>query len=295
MSKYTKIEKIGQGTYGVVYKARDRDTGDFVALKKIRLEGEDEGVPSTAIREISSLMELRHPNIVRLMDVVCQERKLYLVFEFLQQDLKKYLDTTPSDGLTPNHVKVFLWQILQAIMFCHMRRMLHRDLKPQNVLIGGDGTLKLADFGLSRAFGIPLPAYTHEVVTLWYRAPEILLGGRRYSTPIDMWSVGCIFAEMATRHALFTGDSEIDQLFRIFRVLGTPTAETWPGVMELPDYNLAFPQYQPKDLGALLPQLDGAGVDLLQKMLAYDPSRRISAFAALEHPYFGDLHPVAAS
>lgn len=288
-SNYLKIEKIGQGTYGVVYKAMNRNTREFIALKKIRLEGDDEGVPSTAIREISSLMELKHPNVVKLLDVVCQDKKLYLVFEFLNQDLKKYIDTAPPDGLTPKHVKSFLWQICQAISFCHMRRMLHRDMKPQNVLISQDGVLKIADFGLSRAFGIPLPAYTHEVVTLWYRAPEILLGCKRYSTPVDVWSIGAIFAEMVTRKAMFTGDCEIDQLYKIFRILGTPTAKDWPSVRDLPNYNDNFPNFKKVNLNERYFALDQHGINLLQQLLEFDPANRISARRALEHPYFEEM------
>jgi len=190
------MEKIGEGTYGVVYKAKDRVTGEIIALKKIRLEAEDEGIPSTAIREISLLKELQHPNIVRLYDVVHTERKLTLVFEFLDQDLKKYLDVCDS-GLGLPILKSFLYQLLTGVAYCHHHRVLHRDLKPPNLLINREGQLKLADFGLARAFGIPVRSYTHEVVTLWYRAPDVLLGSRKYSTPVDIWSVGCIFAEMA--------------------------------------------------------------------------------------------------
>lgn len=196
MERYQKMEKIGEGTYGVVYKAKDRVTGEIIALKKIRLEAEDEGIPSTAIREISLLKELQHPNIVRLYDVVHTERKLTLVFEFLDQDLKKYLDVCDS-GLGLPIMKSFLFQLLTGVAFCHHHRVLHRDLKPPNLLINREGQLKLADFGLARAFGIPVRSYTHEVVTLWYRAPDVLLGSRKYSTPVDIWSVGCIFAEMA--------------------------------------------------------------------------------------------------
>lgn len=288
-SLYEKIEKIGQGTYGVVYKAKNRSTDEVVALKKIRLEGDDEGVPSTAIREISSLMELNHPNVVRLLDVLCEDKKLSLVFEFLDQDLKKYIDTAPPDGLTPQHVKSFLWQILQAIMFCHCRRMLHRDMKPQNVLISQDGVLKIADFGLSRAFGIPLPVYTHEVVTLWYRAPEILLGQQRYSTPVDVWSIGCIFAEMANRKALFTGECEIDQLYKIFRYMGTPTEKQWRELENLPFYNMQFPKFPKTDLSQIIPELCPDGIDLLHRLLKFDPAHRITARRALEHPYFEDM------
>ncbi|KAF9358648.1 Cyclin-dependent kinase 3, partial [Mortierella sp. NVP85] len=205
---YQKMEKIGEGTYGVVYKAYQSGTDKAVALKKIRLENADEGVPSTAIREISLLKELKHINVVQLLDIIHDETKLYLVFEFLELDLKKYVDrvhttTGGGAGLPIHQVKELLFQLLQGVEFCHGRRILHRDLKPQNLLIDDKQTLKLADFGLARAFGIPLRTYTHEVVTLWYRAPEILLGSRHYSTAVDMWSVGCIFAEMVTRKALF--------------------------------------------------------------------------------------------
>jgi len=161
MERYQKLEKIGEGTYGIVYKAKDRLSDTIVALKRIRLEAEDEGIPSTAIREISLLKELRHPNIVRLYDVVHTERKLTLVFEYLDQDLKKYLDVCES-GLNPTVVMSFLFQLLTGVAYCHHHRVLHRDLKPQNLLLNREGDLKLADFGLARAFGIPVRSYTHE-------------------------------------------------------------------------------------------------------------------------------------
>lgn len=223
-------------------------------MKKIRLEAEDEGVPSTAIREISLLKEMQDPNIVQLLNIVHADgHKLYLVFEFLDCDLKKYMEALPVSeggrgkalpdgsvsmaglGLGDAMVKKFMAQLVEGIRYCHSHRILHRDLKPQNLLINREGNLKLADFGLARAFGVPLRTYTHEVstgpcscgpallihlsqvVTLWYRSPEILLGGRQYSTGVDMWSVGAIFAEMCTRKPLFPGDSEIDEIFKIFR------------------------------------------------------------------------------
>ncbi|KAK3760401.1 hypothetical protein RRG08_018629 [Elysia crispata] len=240
--------------------------------------------------EISLLKELTFPNIVTLEDVLMQEHKLYLVFEFLSMDLKKYLDTIPSGKLMdPMLVKSYLHQIVEGILFCHMRRVLHRDLKPQNLLINDSGVIKLADFGLARAFGIPVRVYTHEVVTLWYRAPEILLGSQRYAVPADIWSIGCIFAEMVTKRPLFHGDSEIDQIFRIFRTLTTPTEETWPGVNSLPDFKPSFPRWKQDQLASSVKQLDMLGLDLLRQMLIYCPHQRISAKDILTHPYFADL------
>ncbi|CAG7938848.1 unnamed protein product [Penicillium salamii] len=305
MDNYQKIEKIGEGTYGVVYKAKElTHPNRIVALKKIRLEAEDEGVPSTAIREISLLKEMQDPNIVQLLNIVHADgHKLYLVFEFLDLDLKKYMEALPvSDGgrgkplpdgfkagatlgLGDAMVKKFMAQLVEGIRYCHSHRILHRDLKPQNLLIDRDGNLKLADFGLARAFGVPLRTYTHEVVTLWYRSPEILLGGRQYSTGVDMWSVGAIFAEMCTRKPLFPGDSEIDEIFKIFRVLGTPDEEIWPGVTSFPDYKATFPRWKRPNV-EIVPGLEDAGCQLLESLLEYDPAHRLSAKQACAHPYF---------
>lgn len=294
MEDYIKIEKIGEGTYGVVYKGKHKRSGKIVALKKIRLESEEEGVPSTAIREISLLKELQHPHIVCLEDVLLQESKLYLVFEFLSMDLKKYMDSIPSgQTLDKKLVKSYMYQITDGILFCHEHRVLHRDLKPQNLLIDRKGLIKIADFGLARAFGIPIRIYTHEVVTLWYRAPEVLLGSSRYSCPIDMWSVGCIFAEMITKRPLFHGDSEIDQLFRIFRTMGTPTDEIWQGVSKLPDYKPTFPSWKANSMPISQSSIGKHGMELLEKMLVYDPVKRISAKEAINHPYFADVDKAA--
>jgi len=285
MDRFRRLEKVGEGTYGVVYKAQDVNTGDILALKKIRLDAEDEGIPSTAIREISLLKQLQHPNIVRLYDVILTDQKLTLVFEFLDQDLKKYLDSYGDRGLDAPTTKSFVLQLLKGICHCHENRVLHRDLKPQNLLINRDGELKLADFGLARSFGIPVRSYTHEVVTLWYRSPEVLLGSRHYSTPIDMWSVGCIFAEISNGRPLFPGKNGKDQLQKIFQILGTPTLKDWPGMAKLDEYRPNYTIYKGQSIAKLIP-LGQNGLDLLQAFLHYDPAKRISAKKAIDHPYF---------
>ncbi|GJP34867.1 hypothetical protein CLOM_g19350 [Closterium sp. NIES-68] len=211
MDDYEKLEKIGEGTYGKVYKARCRRTGQIVALKKTRLEMEEEGVPSTTLREVALLKLLSQSMyIVRLIAVehVLSNEKpvLCLVFEFLDTDLKKYIDVNgrgPGLPLEPHKVKNFMYQLCLGVSHCHSRGVMHRDLKPQNLLVDKEkGILKIADLGLGRAFTVPLKSYTHEIVTLWYRAPEVLLGAIYYSTPVDMWSVGCIFG-MANSFSLF--------------------------------------------------------------------------------------------
>ncbi|KAE9417874.1 hypothetical protein Angca_002607, partial [Angiostrongylus cantonensis] len=301
LGKFDNLKKIGEGTYGVVFKGVHRKSGKLVALKKISLERDNEGVPSTCIREICLLKDLNHRNIVRLYDVIHSGMQLYLVFEFIDRDLKSLLDSLPGKRLPLKHVKSFLWQLLQALAYCHTRRVLHRDLKPQNLLVNNGGIIKLADFGLARNFSIPSRVYTHEVVTLWYRAPEvvfaltfsflILLGSRYYSTAIDIWSLGCIFSEMMSGSALFAGDSEIDQLFRIFRILGTPTPEMWPGVEKLQDYKRTFPRwsFNAQALTVATDPMTEDGVDLLKEMIRYPPESRITAKTALGHRYLRDV------
>nr|3NIZ_A Chain A, Rhodanese family protein [Cryptosporidium parvum Iowa II] len=290
MEKYQKLEKVGEGTYGVVYKAKDSQ-GRIVALKRIRLDAEDEGIPSTAIREISLLKELHHPNIVSLIDVIHSERCLTLVFEFMEKDLKKVLDENKT-GLQDSQIKIYLYQLLRGVAHCHQHRILHRDLKPQNLLINSDGALKLADFGLARAFGIPVRSYTHEVVTLWYRAPDVLMGSKKYSTSVDIWSIGCIFAEMITGKPLFPGVTDDDQLPKIFSILGTPNPREWPQVQELPLWKQrTFQVFEKKPWSSIIPGFCQEGIDLLSNMLCFDPNKRISARDAMNHPYFKDLDP----
>ncbi|KAJ3389002.1 negative regulator of the PHO system [Entophlyctis sp. JEL0112] len=289
--RYVRLEKLGEGTYATVYKGKNRLTSDIVALKEIHLDPE-EGAPSTAIREISLMKELRQQNILRLFDVIHNEKTLTLVFEYMDQDLKKFMDTQGSGGaLSPTLCKTFLYQLLKGIAFCHENRVLHRDLKPQNLLINSKMELKIADFGLARAFGIPVNTFSNEVVTLWYRAPDVLLGSRNYSTTIDIWSTGCIMAEMHSGKPLFPGKTNEDQLHRIFKLLGTPTEQTWPRVSEMPEYKSTFPYFPPQPLHVKLPLVDAVpgGIDLLSRMITYQPQLRISAKEALTHMYFADV------
>ncbi|TXG71315.1 hypothetical protein EZV62_006250 [Acer yangbiense] len=287
MDQYERLGKIGEGSYGKVYKARDCITNETVALKMISMDIEKVGVPSTTIREISVLKEMQHPNIVSLRDVQYTEKVMCLVFEYLDMDLKKYMDSCTDFANNPHAIKTFLRQILCGVAYCHSHRVLHRDLKPQNLLIDcRTSTIKLADFGLARARSVPIRTYSHEVVTLHYRPPEILLGSHNYSTSVDVWSIGCIFAEMVNQKPLFPGMSEIDQLHKIFSIMGTPDEDTWPGVFSLPDFRPFFPLRFPKDLATFIPNLDPVGVDLLSKMLCMDPKKRITAKSALEHEYF---------
>jgi len=297
MDRYERVEVtttgggiLGTGTYGEVYKGRDKLTGAFVALKRIRLETEDEGIPSTTLREIAVQRQLSHPNIVALLDVAHNDSRLYLIFEFVEQDLKKLLSDSPSGPLQPQQLCSYAFQLLKAIDYCHSRGVMHRDLKPHNILVSSNGLLKVTDFGLARAFVPPIRQWTHEVVTLWYRAPEILLGAEIYALPIDVWSIGVIIAEMVAKLPLLPGDSEIDELYRIFRIFGTPNEETWPGVTQLEDWNDAFPVWPAVTLRSIIgPNLsDPQCQDLLERLLQINPTARYTTSMALQHPYFAE-------
>lgn len=288
MESYVKLNKLGEGTYATVFKGRSKLTDDLVALKEIRLEHE-EGAPCTAIREVSLLRDLKQANIVTLHDIVHTEKSLTLVFEYLDRDLKQYMDNF-GGILAMYNVKLFLFQLLRGISYCHKRRVLHRDLKPQNLLINGKGELKLADFGLARAKSVPTKTYSNEVVTLWYRPPDVLLGSTEYNASIDMWGIGCIFFEMAAGRPLFPGSTVTDQLSLIFQTLGTPDEQTWKGVSSLPGYDSKnIKQHPGESMRSLAPRLEQEGLDLLTSLLEYDPSKRLTALQALNHSFFADL------
>ncbi|KAL2093548.1 hypothetical protein ACEWY4_010860 [Coilia grayii] len=288
LDTYIKLDKLGEGTYATVFKGRSKLTDNLVALKEIRLEHE-EGAPCTAIREVSLLKDLKHANIVTLHDIVHTEKSLTLVFEYLDKDLKQYMDDC-GNIMSMQNVKIFLFQILRGLAYCHRRKVLHRDLKPQNLLINDRGELKLADFGLARAKSVPTKTYSNEVVTLWYRPPDVLLGSSEYSTQIDMWGVGCIFYEMAAGRPLFPGSTVEDELHLIFRLLGTPTEVTWPGISTIDEFkSYNFPKYRPQPFINHAPRLDLDGIDLLLSFLKYESKKRISAEEAMRQAYFRSL------
>ncbi|XP_004576986.2 cyclin-dependent kinase 15 isoform X2 [Ochotona princeps] len=290
-SSYLNLEKLGEGSYATVYKGISRINGHLVALKVISMNTE-EGVPFTAIREASLLKGLKHANIVLLHDIIHTRESLTFVFEYMHTDLAQYMCQHPG-GLHPHNVRLFMFQLLRGLAYIHQQHVLHRDLKPQNLLISHLGELKLADFGLARAKSIPSQTYSSEVVTLWYRPPDALLGATEYSSELDIWGAGCIFIEMFQGEPLFPGVSSIlEQLEKIWEVLGVPTEDTWPGVSKLPNYNPEwFPPLKPQSLQTICDRLGKApeAEDLASQMLKGFPRDRVSAQEALAHDYFSVL------
>lgn len=294
MSKRFQVEEeeIGAGTFGIVSKARDKKHDRLVALKKVIVENDEEGIPNNTIKETSLLQRLKHKNIVKLYEVYVENVDIYLVFELMDRDLKKYIDhkkTREDSGLDPKLVKHFMRQLLSGVKFIHRNGVLHRDLKPQNLLINARYDLKIGDFGLARGFGIPVRSFTNSVVTLWYRPPCVLLGNTDYSTPLDLWSVGCIFSELATGRALFQGGDQESQLTSIFQRLKIPKSIDYPDLRSFINWST---EYEFIDQVDLLPEetvsrLGEDAENLLRKLLKINPKLRISARRAHEqHSYF---------
>ncbi|KAF8693690.1 hypothetical protein HU200_039106 [Digitaria exilis] len=298
IDEFERLNTINEGTYGVVFRVRDKKTGEVVALKKVKMDKEREGFPLTSLREINILLSFDHPSIVDVKEVVVggHDDDTFMVMEYMEHDLKGVMETM-KQPYTQSEVKCLMLQLLEGVKYLHDNWVLHRDLKTSNLLLNNRGELKICDFGLSRQYGSPLKPYTQPVVTLWYRAPELLLGAKEYSTAIDMWSVGCIMAELLSKEPLFPGKSEIGQLDKIFRVLGTPSEERWHGYSKLPGSKGKFVKQPYNRLRDKFPAvsftggltLSEAGFDLLNRLLTYDPEKRISADDALNHEWFREV------
>jgi len=292
------LNRIEEGTYGVVYRARDKRTQEIVALKKLKMEKEKEGFPITSLREINTLLISQHPNVVTVREIVVGSdiNQIYIVMDFVEHDLKGLMETMrkKKQVFLPGEVKCLMVQLLSAIHHLHDNWILHRDLKSSNLLLSHNGILKVGDFGLAREYGSPLLAYTAIVVTLWYRAPELLLGLKNYSTHIDVWSIGCIFGELLLMEPLFPGKSETDELNKIFKLLGTPSERVWGGFNNLPGAKVKFVDYPVSSLRNKFPErmLSESGLSLLKELLTYDPKKRINCEDALKSSYFKE-HPQA--
>ncbi|KAF4619233.1 hypothetical protein D9613_005042 [Agrocybe pediades] len=294
---YKIMTQVGEGTFGKVYKAQNTMTGTYVALKRIRMETERDGFPVTAMREIKLLQSLRHSNVVRLYEMMVSNGSVYMVFEYMDHDLTGVLSQTQFNFLD-EHLKSLCHQMLAGLAYLHHKGVIHRDIKGSNILINNRGELKLADFGLARFYQKRRRAdYTNRVITLWYRPPELLFGATVYGPEVDMWSAGCIMLELFTKKPIFQGADEIHQLEVIFKILGTPTAEHWPDLVNLPWYELVKPQHAitSRFREAFQKWMSPAALDLAEQLLAYDPARRITAMQAMNAPYFTEELPPASA
>ncbi|KAJ1380459.1 Serine/threonine-protein kinase, active site [Sesbania bispinosa] len=277
-----------------VEETKDKKTGEIVALKKVKMNIERDGFPMSSLREINILLSFNHPFIVDVKEVVVDNYDgTFMVMEYMEHDLKGLMELK-KQPFSMGEVKYMMLQLLEGVKYLHDNWILHRDLKTSNILLNNKGELKICDFGLSRQYGSPLKPYTPIVVTLWYRAPELLLGAKKYSTAIDMWSVGCIMAELVAKEPLFRGKTEIEQLHKIFQTLGTPDEKIWPGLSKLPGsktnfvkqpYNMLSKKFPAASFTGS-PVLSELGFDLMKKLLTYDPEKRITAEDALLHGWF---------
>ncbi|PFH52758.1 hypothetical protein AMATHDRAFT_138953 [Amanita thiersii Skay4041] len=293
---YNILSQVGEGTFGKVYKAQNTITKIYVALKRIRMEAEKDGFPVTAMREIKLLQSLRHENVVRLHEMMVSNGAVYMVFEYMDHDLTGVLSQTQF-AFTNAHLKSLCHQMLAGLAYLHHKGVIHRDIKGSNILVNNRGELKLADFGLARFYYKRRQSdYTNRVITLWYRPPELLFGATVYGPEVDMWSAGCIMLELFTKKPVFQGNDEIHQLDVIYKIFGAPTIERWPGVVNLPWYELIKPKDNaPNHFRELFQKwMSPCALDLAEGLLAYDPSQRISAAEAMCSPYFTNEEPSAA-
>lgn len=288
-SMYSKEKKVGEGTYAVVYLGKNRESLKDVAIKEIKTGEFKDGLDMSAIREVKYLQEMKHDNVIELIDVFLtpENQNLNLVLDFLPSDLEMIIKDK-NLLFTPGDMKSWLLMTLRGVHHCHRNQILHRDLKPNNLLISPNGVLKIADFGLARGIGQPMEKLTSNVVTRWYRAPELLFGARHYGGGVDIWAVGIIFAELMLRTPYLPGMDDADQLVVTFKALGTPTEQNWPGVNDLPGYTSlqVFPPPSRQELRNRFLAASEAAIDLMCKLTELDPNKRITSSGALTHKYF---------
>lgn len=292
LSRYEKIDFLGEGQFATVYKARDTKAPEsegerIVAVKKIKLgtrEEAEDGINRTALREIKLLQEIHHENVINLVDVFGHKSNVSIVMDFMDTDLEVIIKDQ-SIILSAANIKSYILQTLKGLEYLHVHWILHRDLKPNNLLVNRAGILKIGDFGLAKFYGSPNRQYTHMVVTRWYRAPELLFGARIYGTGVDVWAVGCILAELLLRVPFVAGETDLDQLAKIFQAMGTPTEESWPGHTKLPDY-VQFKAYPATPLQDIFTAAGDDLIELLERLLNLDPLKRWSCSNALKSNYF---------
>lgn len=307
VTAFQKKHQVGEGTYGSVFVGADNITGEIVALKRINTEEEENGFPITAIREVKILKALHHTNVVQLKEIVTSKdqgdipKNVFMVFEYLEYDLTGIIES-PEIKISQDHIKAWSNQLLKGVHYMHINKIVHRDLKASNLLINKRGELKIADWGLARSWNKEMKRLTNRVITLWYRPPELLLGCIDYTTKIDMWSVGCIIAEMFRRGGLLKGSTEPNQLDLIFKTMGHPTREDWPNIdkmcplwknYEPQSGEQVFPRRLREELKARLPVnvmnwMTPHAIDMIESLLAHNPDKRWSAAQALTAEYFFD-------
>ncbi|XP_059331247.1 cyclin-dependent kinase-like 1 isoform X3 [Ammospiza nelsoni] len=285
MERYEKLGKVGEGSYGVVFKCRNKDTGQIVAIKKFLESEEDPVIRKIALREIRMLKQLKHPNLVRLLEVFRRKRRLHLVLEYCEHTVLQELERHPR-GVPEYLVKSITWQTLQAVNFCHKHNCIHRDVKPENILITKHSVIKLCDFGFARILTGPSDYYTDYVATRWYRSPELLVGDTQYGPPVDVWAIGCVFAELLSGLPLWPGKSDVDQLYLIRRTLG----DLIPRHQQVFSTNQFF---SGEPLEVKFPNISYSALALMKGCLRMDPAERQSCEQLLQHPYFDSLREAA--
>ncbi|NXD56955.1 CDKL2 protein, partial [Corvus moneduloides] len=287
MDKYQVLGLVGEGSYGVVTKCRNRENGQIVAVKKFLESDDDAAVRKIALREIKLLKQLRHENLVNLLDVCKRKKRWYLVFEFVDHTVLDDLEASPN-GLDYDRVRKYLFQIMRGVAFCHSHNIIHRDIKPENILVSQSGVVKLCDFGFARPLAASGEVYTEYVATRWYRAPELLVGDSKYGRPVDVWAIGSLITEMLTGEPLFPGDSDIDQLFHITKCLGNLIPRQQELFYKNPLFaGMKLPEV--KELESLekrYPKLPAAALDLAKECLQIDPDKRPSCAELLQGDFF---------